>query len=482
MNHRIVSYVSGQVVMMVGVLMLLPVGLAFYYHEGMAMTLPLVEAMVITFCCGALMSLRRPKHFFIRVRESLAITGLSWVLTVFFGALPFYLTGGIPSLVDAIFESASGFTTTGSSILNDVEALPHSLLFWRSFSHFIGGMGVLVFSIALLPRAGSDNVQLMKTEMPGPSFEKVLSHVKEVARTFYIIYAVFTFIMFIVLMLFGMSPFDAIIHAFGTAGTGGFSNYNDSVAHFNSAPIEIILAIGMLLFGVNFNLYFYALRGKRTVFFKSEELRWYLGIVLAAIACLVISTRSLYDGHLLTCIKDALFTVTTIITTTGYGTVDFTLWPMFSQTVIILLMFVGGCAGSTSGGIKVSRVVALVKMSIKKFQQALNPNRVTVVMFEGKALNDSKQNDIALYFLLYVFTFITLTVLISFENLDFGTTVSAVAATFNNIGPGIGAVGPKCNFADFSDFSKLVFSFSMVCGRLEILPLMLLFAPSTWRA
>lgn len=481
MNRQMVLTVTGRVVFMIGVLMILPIMVALYYQEGWETLGPLTKAMAITLLCGGLFAFRNPKNKSIYVREAITITSLSWLFTVFFGALPFVFSDAIPSLVDAFFESASGFTTTGSSILTDVEALPNSLLFWRSFSHFIGGMGVLVFAIALIPGSSGESVQLMKTEMPGPTFEKVMSRVREVARVFYVLYAILTVVLVIILIVAGMTPFDAMIHAFGTAGTGGFSNYNDSVAHFQSVPIELILSVGMLIFGVNFNIYFFALRGRPSIFFKSEELRWYLGIVTFAILGLVLSTFHLYGGDLFTCAKDALFSVSTIITTTGYGTVDFTLWPLFSQLILLLLMFVGGCAGSTAGGLKVSRVLALTKLSFKKCQKAINPKRVTVVMYEGKSLNERVQNDIALYFLLYVFTFIILVLLISFENLDFTTTFSSVAATFNNIGPGLGAVGPKGNFAAFSDFSKCVFSFAMIAGRLEILPLILLFAPSTWR-
>lgn len=481
MNRQMVFTVTGRVVFIIGVLMLLPICVALYYQEGWATLAPLIKAMVITLFCGGLFAFKQPTNKSIYVREAIAITSLSWLFTVFFGALPFVFSDAIPSLVDAFFESASGFTTTGSSILTDVEALPHSLLFWRSFSHFIGGMGVLVFALALIPGSSGESVQLMKTEMPGPTFEKVMSRVREVARVFYLLYAILTLVLIVILIVAGMTPFDAMIHAFGTAGTGGFSNYNDSMAHFQSVPIEIILSVGMLIFGVNFNIYFFALRGRPSIFFKSEELRWYLGIVTFAIIGLVLSTFHLYGGNLFTCAKDALFSVSTIITTTGYGTVDFTLWPLFSQLILLLLMFIGGCAGSTAGGLKVSRIMALNKLIFKKFQKAINPKRVTVVMYEGKSLNERVQNDISLYFLLYVFTFIILVLLISFENLDFTTTFSAVAATFNNIGPGLGAVGPKGNFADFSDFSKCVFSFAMIAGRLEILPLILLFAPSTWR-
>ena len=481
MNRQMVLVVTGKVVFLIGVLMCLPIIVALYYQEEWTSLAPLLKATATTLLCGGLFAFRKPKNKSIYVREALAITGLSWLLTVFFGALPFIFSEAIPSFIDAIFESASGFTTTGSSILTDVEALPNSLLFWRSFSHFIGGMGVLVFALALIPGSSGESVQLMKTEMPGPTFEKVMSRVREVARVFYVLYAVFTIILIVILIIAGMTPFDAMIHAFGTAGTGGFSNYNDSVAHFNSVPIEIILSVGMLIFGVNFNIYFFALRGRPSIFLKSEDLRWYLGIIALAILGLVLSTLPFYGGDLFTCAKDALFSVSTIITTTGYGTVDFTLWPLFSQLILLLLMFIGGCAGSTAGGLKVSRILALTKLIFKKFQKSTNPKRVTVVMYEGKSLNERVQNDIALYFLLYIFTFILLVLLISFENLDFNTTFSSVAATFNNIGPGLGAVGPKSNFADFSDFSKAVFSFAMIAGRLEIVPLILLFAPSTWR-
>ena len=483
MNRQMVLAVTGRVVFMIGLLMLLPIAVALYYHEGTDTLAPLTKAMAITLACGGLCAFRTPKNRTIYVREAIAITGLGWILTVLFGALPFIFSDAIPSFIDAIFESASGFTTTGSSILTDVEALPKSLQFWRSFSHFIGGMGVLVFAIALIPGgSNSTSIHIMKTEMPGPTFEKVMSRVREVARVFYLLYATLTVVMIVVLIIAGMTPFDAMIHAFGTAGTGGFSNYNDSVAAFHSVPIEIILSVGMLIFGVNFNIYFFALRGRPSIFFKSEELHWYLGIVILAILGLVGSTLPLYGDDLFTCAKDALFSVATIITTTGFGTVDFTQWPLFSQLILLLLMFIGGCAGSTAGGLKISRMVCLIKLIFKKFQKAINPKRVTVVMYERKSLNERVQNDISLYFLLYVFTFIVLVFLISLENLDFTTTFSSVAATFNNIGPGLGGVGPKCNFAEFSDFSKGVFSFAMIAGRLEILPLILLFAPSTWRA
>ena len=481
MNRRMVLYMTGRVTFVVGALMILPILVAVIYHEGSATIYPLFQAMIATMAVGAAMAARPPKRRTIYVREGLAITGLSWIMLVIFGSLPYLFTGAIPSIPDAIFETASGFTTTGSSILSEIESLPRSVLFWRNFTVFIGGMGVLVFAVALLPKSNSDDIYLLKSEMSGPTFDKVLSRIRTVARVFYIIYAVLTLILIAILIGAGMSPYDAILHAFATAGTGGFSNYNTSVAAFDSVPIELILSFGMFIFAVNFNLYFYILRGRWREAVKSDELRWFVAIVLAAICAIVLNILPMYDSLWL-CIKDALFNVATIITTTGFCTVDYCQWPMFSQLVLLLLMFIGGCAGSTAGGLKISRVIALVKMGGRKLREAASPKRVSVVMYEGKPMTERAQNDIALYFILYTLLFFALVVLMSFENLDFTTTFSAVATTFNNVGPGLGAVGPTGNFGGFSGPAKLVLSFGMVAGRLEIVPLIVLFAPSTWRA
>jgi len=481
MNRRMVIYVTGRVTFVIGLLMILPILVALIYQEGSDTIYPLFQAMVCTLAIGAVMALRPPKRRSIYVREGLAITGLSWILLVVFGSLPYIFTGAIPSVVDAIFESASGFTTTGSSILSDIESLPHSILFWRNFTNFLGGMGVLVFAVALLPKSSSEDIHILKSEMPGPTFDKVMSRISEVARVFYLIYAALTLILIAILIGAGMSPFDAILQSFATAGTGGFSNHNTSIAAFQSVPIEIILAFGMLTFAVNFNLYFYALRGRWREALKSDELHWFVCIVVAAVAAIFINILPTYD-NMLVCLKDAFFNVATIITTTGFGTVDFCQWPMFSQLVLLMLMFIGGCAGSTAGGLKISRVIALVKLAGKKLRQAVNPKRVSIVIYENKPMHERTQNDIALYFILYVFIFFLLVLMISFENLDFTTTFTAVATTFNNVGPGLGSIGPTGNFSGFSDFSKCVLTFGMVAGRLEIVPLILLFAPSTWRA
>lgn len=481
MNRHMVIYATGRVLFVVGLLMLLPILVAFIYHEGFTTIGPLFLSMLITTSAGAIMAAKPPKRRSIFVREGLAITGLSWILLVIFGSLPYLFTGAIPYIPDAIFETASGFTTTGSSILNEIEPLPHSVLFWRSFTVFIGGMGILVFAVALLPKSNSDDIHLLKSEMPGPTFDKVLSRIRTVARVFYIIYTVLTLTLIVALIIAGMNPFDAMLHAFATAGTGGFSPYTASIAAFHSVPIEIILAISMLIFAVNFNLYFYALRGHWRDALKSEELHWFLIIIFGAVGIISLNILPMYD-NLWTCVKDAFFNVATIISTTGFCTIDFAQWPLFSQLILLMLMFIGGCAGSTAGGLKVSRVIALVKMGVRKLREAVNPKRVSVVVYEGKPMTERAQNDIALYFILYVILFFTLVLLISFENFDFTTTFSAVASTYNNVGPGLGAVGPSGNFSGFSGFSKIVLSFGMVAGRLEIVPIILLFAPRTWRA
>lgn len=475
-----VFYLSGRILLVVACLMFLPFIVGCLYRESFQILLSWAESIGITLIFGAVLSFRRPQNSRIYVREGIVITSLSWLFITFFGAVPFVLSGAIPSLVDAFFESASGFTTTGSSILNNVEALPHSVLFWRSFTHFVGGMGVLVFALAIMPGTSGESIHLMKAEMPGPTFDKVVSRIREVARVFYLIYAVLTAVVVICLLLAGMSLFDALIHAFGTAGTGGFSNYNDSVGHFHSSAIEWIIGIGMLIFGINFNLYFFLLHGHWKNILKSEELHWFLGIVSIAVFALVISVQGAFHS-LGECFREAFFTVSTIITTTGYGTVDFTKWPLFSQIIILMLMFIGGCAGSTAGGLKISRITCMAKMLLMKLRLAANPKRVTIPVFEKKPISRELQNDIGLYFILYCATFTILVLMISFENKDFTTTFSSVAATFNNIGPGLAEVGPKGNFSDFSNFSKVTLAFGMLAGRLELLPLILLFSPSTWR-
>ncbi len=480
MNRAMVAYISGRILLLVAALMTPTLLVSLYYGEGWQLFNSTLVVILLTFAVGMVLSFKKPMNTKFYVREGLVITSLCWLFLAVFGALPFYMSGVVPSFVDAVFESASGFTTTGSSILTDVESVPRSILYWRSFTHFVGGMGVLVFALAVLPDARGQDVHLMKAEVPGPSFGKLVSRLKETARLLYVIYAVFTAVLFITLIIAGMTPFDALLHAMATAGTGGFSTYNASVAAFESPLIEYVLAVGMLIFGVNFYLYYFALRGNIREALKNEELRWYGGIVAVATLLLVLSIYPNY-AHFSDCFRDAFFTVSTIITTTGFGTVDFTKWPLFAQLIILLLMFTGACAGSTAGGFKVGRVVRLFKIVRAQFQRTGSPRRITPVIAEGKPMNDQAQHEIGSYLMAYILMFFAILLIVSLDAVDFETAFGAVAGTFNNIGPGLGAVGPKGNFAGLSALSKITLSVGMIAGRLEIFPILILFAPSTWR-
>lgn len=480
MNRAMVAYITGRILLLVGILMSPTLFVSLYYGESRQLLQSIIVVVLLTLSVGVILGHKRPENDKFYVREGLVITSLCWILLAVFGALPFYMSGSVPSFIDAMFESASGFTTTGASILTDVESVPKSILYWRSFTHFVGGMGVLVFALAVLPDAHGQDVHLMKAEVPGPSFGKLVSRLKETARLLYIIYAAFTLILFIALMLAGMAPFDALLHAMATAGTGGFSTRNASIASFNSPLIEYILAVGMIVFGANFYLYYFALRGNVREVLKSEELRWYGGIVAAATGLLMVSIYPRY-AHLSDCFRDAFFTVSTIMTTTGFGTVDFTKWPLFAKLIIVLLMLCGACAGSTAGGFKVGRVVRLVKIVHAQLLRAGSPRRVTPVIAEGKAMSEKEQHEIGTYLMVYVLTFFTLLLILSLDTIDFESAFGAVAGTFNNIGPGLGSLGPKGNFSGLSDLSKITLTIGMIAGRLEIFPILVLFAPSTWR-
>lgn len=475
-----VAYVTGRILTLGGLLMSLSLFFAFYYHEPVKIKLAILISVCIALAIGLLASFKRPTNFRFYVREGMVITALSWVLLAVIGALPFYLSDAIPSFVDSFFESASGMTTTGSSILNNVEVLPKSLLFWRSFTHFIGGMGVLVFALAVLPNGIGEGVHVMRAEMTGPSFGKLVSRLTITARILYTIYAGLTAVLFFCLMFSGMGPFDAIIHAMGTAGTGGFSNYNTSVGYFHSTLIDYIISIGMFMFGVNFYLYYFALRGDVKELLRNEELRFYLLIVLSSICLITLNIYSQYE-HFLDCVRDVVFTVISIITTTGFAISDFDQWPQFSKSILIGLMFIGGCAGSTAGGLKVGRFSSILRMGRAQVLRSTNPNRVTVVLRDGKVIHDKAQNEIAKYLILYILLFVAIFFLVSLDNIDYTTCFTAVAGTFNNIGPGLNAVGPTKNFSELSDLSKIVLSFGMIAGRLELFPILILLSPSTWR-
>ena len=480
MNKDIVRYITGRILMVVAGLMLFPIGVSLIYREPLRYLLSFLLTAILMVGIGFSFSRTKMNTHKLYAKEGFIIVALSWILVSAFGALPFVFSGDIPSFVDAFFETSSGFTTTGSSILTDVEALSHSMLFWRSFTHLIGGMGVLVFALAVLPSSDSESVHIMKAEMPGPTFGKLVSRLSSTARILYVIYFVMTLVVIFLLWLAGLPLFDSLLLSFGVAGTGGFGIVNGSVAPYNSATIELILGIGMLIFGMNFNLFFLMINKEIKQVFKNEELKWYLRIV--GLSILLISANLVMNAiPLLTSVRDSFFTVSSVITTSGFSTALFEQWPMFSQVILLLLMFVGGMAGSTAGGLKVSRVAILVKSGLAELKRVVRPNRVVTVQFENKLMDEQELNKIYSYVIIYAFIFIVTTLMVSFEAPDFISAFSTVATTINNIGPGLGAVGPSGNFSFYSPFIKVILSFIMIMGRLELFPVLILLSPNTWR-
>lgn len=479
MNRGIVRYVLGRMLLVEAGLMVLPLIVGLVYRESFRTVGSFLIVIAGLTALGLLSGVKKPRSMSLYVKEGLVIASLSWVVLSLFGSLPFLISGEIPSIVDAIFESTSGFTTTGSSILNDVEALSHSILFWRSLTHLLGGMGVLVFALALLPNMSSNAVNIMKAEVPGPVFGKIVSKLKDSARILYIIYLVMTAALIILLMFGGMDWFDASIHAFGTAGTGGFSNKNTSIAYFDSTYIHVVLTVSMIAFGINFNLFYLMLIRQVRKALKNEELRWYLAIIIIAVTLIFINTSGQYDS-VFRQTKDVVFTVASIITTTGYTTANFNNWPLFSRTILLLLMFVGASAGSTGGGLKIARIGILVKTAFADIRKAKEKRQVVSVKFEGIPLQQNVIRSVSRYFIVYFGVFILIALLLSLDVPDFTTAFSATVATFNNIGPGFGQVGPTSNYSALTDFSKIILSVGMIAGRLELYPVLILFIPSTW--
>jgi len=471
-----IGRVLGRILQTEAVLLVLPLAVAVIYHEPI---MPFVIPILVLVAVGTLISARRPKRTSMYAKEGFVVVSLAWIVMSAFGALPFVLSGDIPHFVDAFFETVSGFTTTGASILTAVEPLRYSSLFWRSFTHWVGGMGVLVFVMAILPMNDGHGMHLMRAEVPGPSVGKLVSRMSDTAKILYGIYFIMTIILIVLLMLGGMPLFDSCIHAFGTAGTGGFSSRNLSVGAYNNAYFDVVIGIFMLLFGVNFNLYYFLLIKRFRDVFHSEELRAYMLIVTAAVAAITVNIVHMYES-VGTSLRHAFFQVATIITTTGYATTDFNLWPSFSKVILVVLMFVGACAGSTGGGMKVARLVILAKASYHDMRKMLHPNAVSTVRFEGKTLSDKEVRSVHLYLTMYVCVFTVSLLLLSLEGFDLVTTFTALTACINNIGPGLEVVGPMGNYAAFSHFGKLLLSFNMLVGRLEVFPMLLLFAPSVW--
>jgi len=480
MNKKMIGFIVGRILLLEAGLMVLPLLISFIYKEAWNYKFSYFAIIMMLVILGFILSGKMPENTEIQGREGFVIVSLSWILLSAFGALPFVMTKEIPSFIDAFFETVSGFTTTGSSIITDLSKISHSNLFWRSFTHFVGGMGVLVLALAIFPKNSPSSVHVMKAEVPGPTFGKLVSKLSTTARVLYKIYVVMTIAIIILLMFGGLNLFESSLLAFGTAGTGGFGVRNGSILPYHSAYVEMILAVGMLVFGVNFNIYYFILIKKAKEALANEELKYYLIIVFLSTALIMINIVSTYKS-LWQCFRDAFFSVSSVMTTTGYSTADFGKWPVFSQTILLILMFFGACAGSTAGGLKISRVVMMGKMFVSEVKQMISPHRVVTVKYENKPLDIKIQKSVAAYFIVYMILFTAMLLIISVNSEDFLTAFSAVAATFNNIGPGLGKVGPAFSFAEYSDFSKSVLSFGMLAGRLEIYPMLILFAPGTWK-
>ena len=457
--------------------MVLPTVVALIYRESEVWCF--LATMAVCLMVGMLLVRRKPKNQIFYVAESFVAVSLSWVLLSVMGAVPFVLSSYIPNPIDALFETVSGFTTTGASILSSVEQLPKCLLFWRSFTHWIGGMGVLVFLLSVLPMVGGSHMNLMKAESPGPIVSRLVPKVQMTAKLLYQIYLGMTILEAVILILGKMPIFDAITITFGTAGTGGFAIRNDSLASYTAFQKNVV-TVFMILFGVNFNFYFFLLMRKIGQAFKMQEVRAYFLIIASAIGIITVNTVSLC-GNALQAFQDAAFQVGSIITTTGYATVDFDKWPQLSRTVMVLLMFIGACAGSTGGGIKVSRVLILLKSVKKELKQYLHPSAVEKIKMDGKIVEHEVVRSTNVFMVAYVLIFTVSVLLISLDEYDLVTNFTAVTATFNNIGPGLALVGPTGNFGFFSNFSKVVLIFDMLAGRLEIFPVLLLFSRETWK-
>ena len=479
MNYRIIRYTLGWVLCFEAVCLLLPLVCAILYHEPLIHTF--LFCMAISLFFGLLFIIvMRPKNKVMYARESFITVSFSWILMSIFGALPFVLSGYIPHFIDALFETASGFTTTGATILNEIDALPKSLLIWRSFTHWIGGMGVLVLLVALLPLDNSsNNMYLIKAESPGPSVSKLVPKATSTAKILYGIYSSMT-VLEVIFLLFGrIGLFEAVNLAFSTAGTGGFAVHNAGGAYYSSY-VQIVLTVFMILFGVNFSIYYLVLIRRLKSVWKSEELRVYLGIIVAATALIVFSAYQTFDG-LFDAIKHSAFQVASILTTTGFTTVDFNRWPEFSKTVLLSLYFCGACAGSTGGGIKVSRIIILLKSVAKELKIAAHPKRVYKLTMDSQPIAHETVRSINVFIVSYIVVFLVSLLVVSTDNFSFTTNFTAVATTIGNIGPGFDAVGPTENFADFSFLSKIVFVLDMIIGRLEIFPMIALLSPTTWK-
>ena len=479
MNYKLVFRLLGRLLLMEAALMVPSLAVALIFREGDVMAF--VYTILLTAACGAAPSLLlHPDREDLTAKDGMAVAGLSWVILSFFGALPFVFSGAIPHMADAYFEAVSGFSTTGSTILPEIESLPRGVLFWRSFTHWIGGMGVLIFTLAVLPRLSGRTSHLARAESPGPTFTKLMPKMGDTAKVLYALYIALTAIEALCLLLAGMNLYDALIHAFGTAGTGGFSNYNTSIAAFHSPLIEWIIAVFMMLFGVNFAMYHHLLHKDKDSILHNEELWVYLAIVAGTTLLITVSILP-QAGGFFPALRAAFFQVNAITSTTGFSTADFNVWPLFAKSILMILLCLGACAGSTAGGFKLSRVILLVKSSFRDLRHTLQPRKVAVVRMEGKPVNESTLSQVGVYLFLWLVLAVAGTILLSFETDDLVTAGTAALTCLSNVGPGLNGVGPAENFSFFSAPAKLLLSFLMLAGRLEIYPILLLFSPNVWK-
>lgn len=478
MNFRMIARILSRVTAIEAVLMGLSALVSMYYEETFMLMfgVPIVILIVLTAILGSI----RPKSTIIYAREGFWIVAVSWILVSLIGAVPFWITGALPTYLDAVFETISGFTTTGATVFSQVEQLPKGLLFWRSLTHWIGGMGVLVFLMAVVPMSGDRSMHLMRAEAPGPSVGKLVPRARSTALILYGIYCALTLAQVFALLMTGMPLFDSVTTAFATAGTGGFSVKDMGIIDYHNPAAEIIITVFMVIFGVNFNIYYLLIAKKSWKAFKSEELKWYLGIYAGTMVLVLLSILRSCSG-LGEALRLSAFQCASIMSTTGFATADFALWPAFSQSALLLLMIVGSCAGSTGGGLKISRVVILVKTIRREIVRTLHPRVVQVIKFEKKPVMDDTVRNVLVYLAVYCLLLYGSVLLVSLDGYDHTTNLTSVLATLGNVGPGLAKVGPMENFGHFSNLSKIVFCVDMLLGRLEIFPLLLLFSKNGWK-
>ncbi len=479
MNYRLVLQLVGKVLFIAALLMLPAIAVAIIYRDGSLDAL--LSGMLVTVLIGAAFTLvSHPKNTNLRSRDGFAIVALCWIVLGLCGAIPFYLSGYFGSYVNCVFETVSGFTTTGATILENVEIIPKGLLFWRSFTHWIGGMGILVLTLALIPQMGSRSMHLLRAESTGPSPDKLVPRIAKSAKVLYALYVVLTVLEALVLLLCGLTPFDALTHSFSTAGTGGFSSYGLSVGAFNKPVVEIVVSVFMLLFSVNFYIYFRLLQKEWLAPVKNAETRVFFTVVAAATVLIALNIRTLYAGFG-EALRYAFFQVSAIISTTGFCTQDFNLWPVFSKVLLLALMVVGGCAGSTAGGVKVMRIIILCKGAWREILRTVHPHGVQVIRLDGHAVDEELLNSVAVFFATYVMVGICALMVVSLSAPDFTTAVTSVLACLTNTGPGLNAVGPMGNFNLFSPVGKIALTACMLIGRLDVYPILMFFSPAAWR-